>query len=244
MIDRDSVLARPNRQGQLKPLASNLSQLVIVCAANPPPDRLLIDQFCVVAGKENIEALIVLNKADLLNDTTDVAATEVLCKTYEDAGFDTLTMSTHTSTGFDEFCRALESHTSALVGQSGVGKSSIVSRLLPDQDIRVGEISRRTGLGAHTTTVSFLYSIGTDGTLIDSPGVREFSVSHFSENDIAKGFPEIERLAVNCRFNDCHHDKEPDCAVRQAVIAKTINQERFDNYRRLIAGIRVVRAGR
>ncbi len=238
LITRNSVLTRPDRKGGLKPLASNLSQLVIVCAANPPPDRLLIDQFCVVAGKERISALIVFNKADLLSDNDPTPADENICEIYQRAGLNTVAMSTSTGLGFEKFCAALESNTSALVGQSGVGKSSIVSRLLPDQDIRVGEISRRTGLGAHTTTVSFLYSLGDSGTLIDSPGVRQFSVSHLAEDDIVFGFPEIARLATSCRFANCRHDREPDCAVKQGVSDCEISKSRFSNYSRLLGDVR------
>lgn len=248
LIQRSSALARPDRRGQLKPVAANLSQLIIVCTPQPAPDRLLIDQFCVVAANQNIEPLIVLNKSDLLLDTSAAddspgadnssglskADGDKLLKPYADAGFETLIMSSKTGDGMAQLRSALSRHTSVLVGQSGVGKSSIIKHILPDQDIRVGAISAATGLGAHTTTVSFFYALEGGGALIDSPGVRQFAVSYLEPSQIMHGFPEIARLASNCRFHNCIHRHEPDCAVLAALQDGQLDKTRYGNFCRLL----------
>ena len=240
---RSSALARPDRRQQLKPVAANLSQLIIVCTPQPAPDLLLIDQFCVVAANQNIQPLIVLNKSDLLLDSTasqdsqglSRSDADKLLKPYADAGFDTLIMSSKTGDGMTQLRNALSRHTSVLVGQSGVGKSSIIQHILPDQDIRVGAISAATGLGAHTTTVSFFYALEGGGALIDSPGVRQFAVSYLEPSQIMHGFPEIAQLASDCRFHNCIHRHEPDCAVLAALQEGRLDKTRYDNFCRLIA---------
>jgi len=242
LLERSSELARPDRRGQLKPVAANLSQLIIVCTPQPAPDRLLIDQFCVVAANQNIQPLIVLNKSDLLLDSAASQNQQCLSKSdgdkllkpYADAGFDTLIMSSKTGDGMTQLRNALKRHTSVLVGQSGVGKSSIIQHILPDQDIRVGAISAATGLGAHTTTVSFFYALEGGGALIDSPGVRQFAVSYLEPSQIMHGFPEIARLANDCRFHNCIHRHEPDCAVLAALQEGQLDETRYDNFCRLI----------
>jgi len=242
LAERSSALARPDRRQQLKPVAANLSQLIIVCTPQPAPDLLLIDQFCVVAANQNIQPLIVLNKSDLLLDSTasedpqGLSRSDAvkLLKPYADAGFDTLIMSSKTGDGMTQLRNALSRHTSVLVGQSGVGKSSIIQHILPDQDIRVGAISAATGLGAHTTTVSFFYSLEGGGALIDSPGVRQFAVSYLEPLQIMHGFPEIARLAKDCRFHNCIHRHEPDCAVLTALQEGQLDKTRYDNFCRLI----------
>jgi len=226
--------------------------LVIVCAPRPRPDALLIDQFCVVAGNQAIRPLIVLNKSDLFESETAPSSEQTahgvqtqnpqqasyeecmdLLSAYKEAGFNTLLVNTLSAEGASQVHEALRTHTSVLVGQSGVGKSSIIQRILPDREIRVGAVSSATGLGAHTTTVSFFYDLDHESALIDSPGVRQFSVDYLEPNKIEEGFPEIQQYAENCRFQDCRHAAEPGCAVNQAVQENNINQQRFRNYQKL-----------
>ena len=250
LIDRTSELSRPDRRGHLKAVAANITQLVIVCAPRPRPDALLIDQFCVVAGNQRIRPLIVLNKSDLIdsklgpsndkadgNDQAQQQASYDECRqlldAYQEAGFKTLLINTLSADGASQMRQALSAHTSVLVGQSGVGKSSIIQRILPDREIRVGAVSTATGLGAHTTTVSFFYDLDHESALIDSPGVRQFSVDYLEANKIEEGFPEIQKYAEQCRFQDCRHAAEPGCAVNQAVKENNINHQRFSNYQKL-----------
>jgi len=253
LIDRSSELSRPDRRGHLKAVAANITQLVIVCAPRPRPDTLLIDQFCVVAGNQDIHPLLVLNKSDLLDSEIKPAGEEAaahhdqrqsqqqasydecmeLLGAYSQAGFKTLLVNTRSAEGEQQVREALTGHTSVFVGQSGVGKSSIIQRILPDREIRVGAVSSATGLGAHTTTVSFFYDLDEHSALIDSPGVRQFSVDYLEPNKIDEGFPEIQRYAEQCRFQDCRHAAEPGCAVNQAVKENHISQQRFSNYQKL-----------
>jgi len=167
LIDRSSELSRPDRRGHLKAVAANITQLVIVCAPRPRPDTLLIDQFCVVAGNQDIHPLLVLNKSDLLDSEIKPAGEEAaahhdqrqsqqqasydecmeLLGAYSQAGFKTLLVNTRSAEGEQQVREALTGHTSVFVGQSGVGKSSIIQRILPDREIRVGAVSSATGLG-------------------------------------------------------------------------------------------------
>lgn len=232
LCPRDSVLGRPDRKGHLKPLAANLTQLVIVCAVQPAPEPLLIDQFCTVAEQSDIEPIIALNKSDLITDDSR-ADLEQLLSVYTAAGYQTAMINTRTEAGLSTLSNLFKDHCSVLVGQSGVGKSSIVKCLLPDLDIRVGAISQATGIGSHTTTVSFRYSLDQGGTLIDSPGVRQFEVGYLSPGQIANGYREIANLAHQCRFSDCQHRVEPDCAVLKAVETDQVSALRYRNYLKL-----------
>ncbi len=130
--------------------------------------------------------------------------------------------------------RQLKSHTSVLVGQSGVGKSSLVQALLPDQDVRIGALSDGTGLGKHTTTVTMLYHLPEGGDLIDSPGVRDFSLSAVPVEQLEKGFREFGNYLGQCRFHNCRHLSEPGCAVQDAARGGFISERRLQNYRELV----------
>lgn len=237
---RHSELARPDRRGKLKPVAANLSCLLIVCAPQPEPDTLLIDQFCVVANHNGLEPVIVLNKSDML-DAPDAKERAAQCRetlaTYKQAGFQTLEINTIEASAWQPMLEAMRNRVAVLVGQSGVGKSSIVKRILPDQEIRVGALTKATGIGAHTTTVSCWYELDNAAALIDSPGVRQFAVDYLDPVAVASGYPEIARLANECRFNNCRHLVEPGCAVLQELESAepAISQSRYQNYLKLSA---------
>lgn len=232
LIDRDGVLARIDRRGQPKPLAANVSHLVIVSASKPGIDSLLIDQFCVAAELAGIGAMIVINKQDLL-DEQQLAQSKDMLDTYRAVGYPSMLVDTKTPGQLDPLIDALSGKTVVLVGASGVGKSSIVQHLLPDQEVRVGAISAATGFGSHTTSVTFWYQMGNGGSIIDSPGVRQFSAAHLSAEDVRKGYRELADASVHCKFSNCSHRVEPNCAVQTGLADGSVAQWRFDNYCKL-----------
>lgn len=231
---RHSTLERPDRRGHLKPLAANFSQLVVVAASPPGFDPALIDRYMVAAEQLDVRAALVVNKADLLHGDAQQAADALLAR-YRQLGYTACLASNTQAGGLDEAAELLRDETSILVGQSGVGKSSIADHLLPDREIRVGALSAHSGLGSHTTTTTILYSLPGGGRLIDSPGVREFSLEHLEGQQIAAGFREIRELAGECRFNNCSHAVEPGCAVRGAVSSGDISAARYRNYLEMLA---------
>lgn len=233
MQSRATQLARPDRKGQSKPLAANITHLAIVCANPPGIERLLIDQFCVAAEVAGMGAIIVINKSDLLDDAATQKAQEWL-DVYRRVGYTAILMNTKTPEGVALLNKEFEQKSVALVGASGVGKSSIVQQILPDREIRVGAISSATGFGSHTTTVTYWYDLPGNGALIDSPGVRQFSVAHLKPVDVNAGFIEIYTQASQCKFGNCMHKVEPDCAVRLAVESGEIARWRYENYLRLL----------
>jgi ribosome biogenesis GTPase len=230
---RDSVLERVDRRGQLKPLAANLTHLAIVTASKPGFDRLLIDQFCLAAHRAGVDAMVVVNKSDLL-DADERVTVEGWLSIYRSIGYPALMIDTVSESAMQPLLGELPGRTVVLAGASGVGKSSIVKRLLPDLEVRVGAISEATGFGAHTTTVTYWYALPGNAAIIDSPGVRQFSVAHLTPADVRAGYLEIARTAQACRFANCAHTVEPECAVRDAVASGDISRWRYDNYLKLL----------
>jgi len=233
---RQSVLERPDHRGHPKPLAANFSRLVIVNAPAPGISPEMIDCFLAAAESMGVTPLLVINKSDLLS-TQEREKTGQLLKRYRDLGYDSLLVNTIHGDGLDPLRQALHQQTAIFVGQSGVGKSSIIQHLLPEREIRVGALSAATGLGKHTTTTTILYPLPDGGELIDSPGVREYSLENFSQPQIAKGFREFDELALYCKFNNCTHLVEPNCAVQAAVTQGKISSQRMFNYTKICASL-------
>lgn len=232
VFPRQTLLQRPDRRGQLKPVAANLNQLVIVSAVKPGVETLLVDQYAAAAELADIEPVIVVNKADLL----DVAARHDLqgmLDVYAEIGYRTAMIDCKSEEGILPLQRLLRDRISMLVGQSGVGKSSIVQKLFPDLEIQVGALSEASGAGAHTTTVTSWYDLPGGGALIDSPGVRQFSLEHLTQQDLASGFRDIREVAEDCRFHNCTHLHEPGCAVTSAVTDGKLAAWRYHDYRKL-----------
>lgn len=232
LLERQSLLQRPDAYGRLRPVAANLDQIVIVLAPEPPPHTNLLDRYLVAAAHHDIEPLILLNKTDL-----DCEQLREALAPYLAIGYPVIEASAHRKNGLDALHQALRDHTSALVGQSGVGKSSLISALLPDEEIRIGELSAAESKGRHTTTTARLFHLDEGGDLIDSPGIREFALVHLDPHQTAAGFIEFRPFLGQCRFRDCQHEDEPGCAVREAVEQGGINPSRYDNYLQIIRGI-------
>ncbi|MBD7978661.1 MULTISPECIES: small ribosomal subunit biogenesis GTPase RsgA [Pseudomonas] len=235
-LPRDTELCRPDSRGQLKPVAANVDQIVIVFAPLPHPHANLIDRYLIAAEHAGIHPLLLLNKADLL-DADNAPHVESLLTTYRQLGYPVLEVSAHEGDGMTALQAALDNHVSVFVGQSGVGKSSLVNSLLPGVDIRVGALSELTGKGTHTTTTARLFHFPNGGELIDSPGIREFGLVHVSRDDVEAGFIEFRDLLGHCRFRDCKHDREPGCALLQALEEGRIQPQRMASYRHILASL-------
>lgn len=234
-LDRHTLLQRPDNFGQLKPVAANIDHIILVIAPEPEPHDSLIDRYLVAAENTDIPAVLLLNKTDLINDD-NAASIDRLLKRYEDLGYPTVRTSAKVTDGqpAEQVEALVQGKTSVFVGQSGVGKSSIIQTLLPDEAIRVGAVSESTGKGIHTTTTARLFHLGCGGDLIDSPGIREFGLWHMTPQEIEYGFREIRNLIGHCRFRNCRHLGDPGCAIEQAVAEGTLSTERLKSFRRIL----------
>ena len=236
--ERTNLLVKTGFAGAVKPVAANIGQLVIVTSLKPKPNPYLVDRYLTAAENLPAKALIIINKVDLL-DVETKRIREDLTALYQDIGYDVISSSVKQNIGLEEISEALSNTTSILVGLSGVGKSSIVKAILPKEEItkekiKIGETSTTTGEGKHTTTVSALYHLKDNGIIIDSPGVRDFTPINKSLNEITNGFIDVRRFNGACKFTNCSHTNEPGCAMKQAVSDGKLNEQRFNNYLRLI----------
>lgn len=233
---RKSSLSRPDYYDGLKVMAANIDKIIIVSAVLPSLSLNIIDRYLVVCEHIQIEPIIVVNKADLLTAQQRLEVEQQL-KIYQDIGYQTLLISAHTGENMAQFTALLASGTSIFVGQSGVGKSSLVNSILPEVKALTQEVSDNSGLGQHTTTASRLYHLPTGGDLIDSPGIREFGLWHLEPEQIAQGYREFQYFLGSCKFRDCKHDQDPGCALKQAMLQGKIHRLRFENYHRVIASL-------
>lgn len=240
---RTSVLTRPDYYDGLKPVAANVDQMVIVSSVLPELSLNIIDRYLVASETLSIAPLLVLNKIDLL-EADQLAEYKSWLSEYERIGYKVLFVSKQTGEGIAELEAELKDRINIFVGQSGVGKSSLVNALMPQFNVEEGEISENSGLGQHTTTASRLYHIPTGGDLIDSPGVREFGLWHLEPEEITKAFVEFRPYLGLCKFRDCKHNDDPGCVLRQAVEDGEINQIRFDNYHRILESMAENKANR
>jgi ribosome biogenesis GTPase len=234
LLPRDTVLSRPDFAGRDNPLAANITLMIIVIAPRPAPTGYLVDQYLVTAELLGIEAVVLCNKMDLL-DAADRAAFLADFALYASIGYSLLPLSVKQEPGVQPLLARVAGETAILLGQSGVGKSSLVKALLPDQDIQIGRLSRATGLGRHTTSAATCYRLGDSGSLIDSPGVRSFRLRSLDRGDLERGFREFAPYRGHCRFADCRHLKEPDCALRKAVASGAIAPQRLESFQLLAA---------
>lgn len=233
---RKNAITRPDYYDGLKVIAANIDRIIIVSAVLPALSLNIIDRYLVICETAGIPAVIVLNKADLLSDSQRNAVQEQL-NIYRDIGYRTMMVSAKSGENMQNLTALFASGTSVLVGQSGVGKSSLINGILPDIDIPTGAVSEISGLGQHTTTTSCLYHLPQGGELIDSPGIREFGLWHLDREQITKGYREFQYFLGTCKFRDCKHLDDPGCALREAVRQGKIHPLRFENYHRLLAGL-------
>ena len=232
LLPRRSVLTRPARQGKTRPVAANIDKVIVVFATHPNCDFLLIDQYLAVCENRNINAELVFNKIDLApTPERDVILHELT--RYQAMGYPLHCVSATTGKGLSTLTTTLLNQTSILAGQSGVGKSSLTNALIPDKALKTNTLSEANAHGRHTTTAATLYHLPSGGDLIDSPGVAIFGLAGLSEAQLAYGFREFQPFIEACQFNDCQHQKDKGCAVRQAVEDQSISQTRYHRYLKL-----------
>ena len=229
---RQSKLARKrpgNAKGE-RVIVANLDQvLVVFAAANPEPHPRMIDRFLVIAEANELVARIIINKIDLV----DHEKARKRFEEFERAGYPLHFTSVKSNRGLDELRSEMVDRGSALTGPSGVGKSSLMNTLFPGLNLRTAEISESVNKGRHTTVGAFLHPLPSGGFIADTPGLREVGLWGIEVNEIAHCFPEFRPLVNDCRFADCTHTVEPDCAIREAVKAGLLNPGRYDSYVKL-----------
>jgi ribosome biogenesis GTPase len=232
ILPRRSQLARrmPGGGHGERIVAANVDQVMIVfAAARPEPHLRMLDRFLVIAEGNSLEARIVVNKIDLVDETE----TRERFRDYRAAGYPMHFTSFKQRIGLDELHDALAGRTSVLSGPSGVGKSSLLNGMYPGLNLRVGEISESVNKGRHTTVGAMLHPLPDEGYVVDTPGLREVGMWGMPSEDLDACFPEFRPYLESCRFSDCTHIAEPDCAVREAVGSGAVSAERFDSYVKL-----------
>ena len=231
--DRKTVLTRPDYYDGVKPIAANIDQIIIVSSIVPTLSPHIIDRYLVACEDVQIQPVIVINKMELLDDEDREMVIDLLA-VYHDIGYKVLLTSCVTGEGIADLAQLLTDNISVFVGQSGVGKSSLVNQLLPDADEVVGDVSQNSGLGTHTTTTAKLLHFTEGGDVIDSPGVREFSLWHLPDEQITRGFIEFRDYLGGCKFRDCKHGDDPGCLIRDAVDNGSIDEARYESYHKII----------
>lgn len=234
--DRKSVLTRPDFYDGVKPVAANIDQIIIVSSVLPNLSLNIIDRYLVASEDVNIQPVILLNKIELLS-ADERHAVEQQLNIYRDIGYQIIYTSCKTSAGLEQLAACLKDKVSVFVGQSGVGKSSLVNALLPEADEIIGDISDNSGLGQHTTTTAKLLHFPAGGDLIDSPGVREFALWHLPTERLTQGFREFRDYLGGCKFRDCKHQNDPGCVLREAVEQGNVSETRYNSYHKILANM-------
>lgn len=229
---RRTLFARTDSRGRTEPLAANLTLLVVILAPEPPPDPFITDRYLAGAAYAGIASAVVVNKIDLprAHEEEFVA----LVDEFRTAGFELIRLSAQDPASIEPLRARVRDQVAMLVGQSGVGKSSLTNQLAPASARATRSLSVSTREGRHTTVSTALFRVPSGGELIDSPGVRDYAPPLLEDAQVQVGWPEILSLAPECRFNNCLHLREPGCAVTAAVEAGTLAARRYESYKRLL----------
>ena len=220
----------PRKNSFVRPAVANMDALVVFAAnVNPVTEPFLIDRVAAIAGDQEVQVVLCVNKCDL-----DPAVD--LVRIYKNAGFPVITTSAETGEGVEALRKLLDGKLTAFTGNSGVGKSSILNRLCPELALPTGEVSEKLGRGRHTTRHVELYRLGEGTYVADTPGFSSFDTDQMDvilKENLQYAFPDFARLLGKCQFHDCSHRKEPGCAVTAALAAGEIEPTRYDSYLRL-----------
>jgi len=232
VLPRRTLFARTDSRGRTEPLAANISLLAVIIAPEPDPDPFIADRYLAGAAFAGIDSIVVVNKADLASVASEVFAN--LLEEYRKAQYETLVVSAHDPSSIEPLKALLRNRITMLVGQSGVGKSTLTNQLVPSSGRATRAISEATREGRHTTVSTALFTLPSGGELIDSPGVRDYAPPLVDDATVQKGWREIVARAPHCRFNNCLHLREPGCAVTEAVARNEIAPRRYESYKRLL----------
>jgi ribosome biogenesis GTPase len=230
---RSSEILRPDNKGKIRSMAANIDSIAIVFACVPKPQCNLIDRYLVAAEAQNVSPILILNKIDLIKDHS-ASEIQLLVKKYRRIGYPIIMVSSKTGEGMSILEDYLRNRIVIFSGQSGVGKTSLLNYLLPSANSPVRELSSKTDQGAHTTVASRLYRLKSGGKIIDSPGIREFSLNHLDRKYIIETFIDFRPFLGLCKFRDCTHTSEASCALLKAVREKLILDERLESYHKIM----------
>ena len=237
VLPRRSLFSKADGRGRATPAVANLDRVFMVLAPIPVPELFLMDKYLASIEGMAIEAGIVLNKVDLVDEDDDGGLGRRLDYLYG-LGYPVFRVSTQDDTGLDGLAAALKDHTSMRVGQSGVGKSSLLNALVPEAGHRIDELSAATAEGRHTTTSTTLHPLLGGGALVDTPGVRDLELAVRDPAEIGPLFRDIRVIARECRFANCLHLQEPGCAVKAAVKEEELPESRYTSYKWLMTTMR------
>ena len=230
IMEPNNQLERLNRYGQQQIIASNITQILLITAPLPKPNFLLIDKFILISELMECDLSIIFNKVDL------VEKSDSEFELYQKLGYPVIKISAKEKINLNPLFNLLNQQTTVLVGQSGVGKSTIINLLIPKDKIRTEALSNKNQKGKHTTSASTMHAVEDKGYLIDTPGIENLNPKILDIKEIETGFREISSLSCECRYRDCIHINEPNCAVNQALSKNEIATQRYSNYKKLVDG--------
>lgn len=239
IVDRRNYIVRssPHKKTQKHIVAANMDQAMLICTVKEPrTSNGFMDRFLVTAAAYHIPVVLVFNKRDIYQEK-DLDKFAELQALYEDIGYKVLLVSAETKDGIDGLIDEMKDKTTLMSGHSGVGKSSLINRLLPGLDLRTKAVSGWSGKGLHTTTYAEMYDLPVGGKLIDTPGVREFGIVDIPKTELSHYFLEMQPYISECQFNNCLHINEPGCAVKAAVNEGEIDVNRYVSYASILESI-------
>jgi ribosome biogenesis GTPase / thiamine phosphate phosphatase len=236
-LERKNYITResPKHEHARHIIAANIDRACLVATvAQPRTSTGFIDRFLLTAEAYHIPAFIVFNKQDIFN-AKELKKQEEMLRIYQMTGYETITTSSTTRENLDALTAKLKNKITLLAGHSGVGKSTLINAISPSLQLRMGEISRKHEKGMHTTTFAEMHELDFGGSIIDTPGIKEFGITDMLPEEVGHYFREFQPLIPQCKFNNCLHEEEPGCAVKQQLDAGKIHVERYINYLNILA---------